>query len=89
MTALSSKTDINSLKEMFAVTDEEKIQYNQVKTEKGGLIALNIDKQISVINQVISALKKAIEKINLFKQAISSENIEIYNEQIEILKKVS
>lgn len=87
MTALSSKTDINSLKEMFAVTDEEKIQYNQVKTEKGGLIALNIDKQISVINQVISALKKAIEKINLFKQAISSENIEIYNEQIEILKK--
>ena len=36
MTALSSKTDVDSLKEMFAVTEDEKKQIEEVKTEKAG-----------------------------------------------------
>lgn len=87
MTALSSKTDINDLKEMFAITEDEKKQYDQVKTERAGLVALDINRQISVINQVLDALNKAVSKIDLFKQAVSAENIGIYNEQIAFLKK--
>lgn len=87
MTALSSKTDIDGLKEMFAVTEDEKKQIEEVKTEKAGLIALDINKQISVIAQVLDTLNKAIDKMNLFKQSISAENIDIYNEQIAFLKK--
>lgn len=87
MMALSSKTDIDDLKEKFAVTEEEKKQFDEVKTEKAGLIALDINRQISVINQVLDVLNKAASKMSLFKQSISAENIEIYNEQMSFLKK--
>lgn len=87
MTALSSKTDIDGLKEMFAVTEDEKNKIDEVKTEKAGLIALDINRQISVITQVLDTLNKAAGKMNLFVQSISAENIEIYNEQIAFLKK--
>ena len=87
MTALSSKTDVNDLKEMFAVTEEGKKQFDEAKKEKAGLIALDINRQISVINQVIDVLNKAVGKMNLVKQAISAESIERYNEQIDFLKK--
>ncbi len=87
MTALSCKTDIDSLKEMFAITEGEKKQFDQVKKEKAGLIALDIDRQISVINKVLDTLNTATIKMDLFKQAISAENIEIYNEQISLFKK--
>lgn len=87
MTALSSKTNIDDLKEMFAITEEEKKQLEEVKTEKAGLIALDINRQISVIAQVLETLNKAADKMNLFMQSISAENIEIYNEQIAFMKK--
>lgn len=87
MTALSSKTNIDDLKEMFAITEDEKKQFEEVKTEKTGLIALDINRQISVIEQVLDVLNKANEKMNLFMQSISAENIEIYNEQIAFMKK--
>lgn len=87
MSSLSSKTDINALRETFAVSEEEKDKYEQIRTEKAGLIALDINRQTSVINQVIDVLKKAFSKIELFNQAISNESIEIYNEQIRFLKK--
>lgn len=87
MTALSSKTDIENLKEMFAVTEEEKRQFDEVKTEKASLIALDINRQISVINQVLDILNNAVNKMDLFKQSISAENIEIYNEQIAFYNK--
>lgn len=87
MTALSSKTNIDELKEMFAVTEDEKKQLEEVKIEKAGLIALDINRQISVIAQVLDTLNKAADKMNLFMQSISAENIEIYNEQIAFMKK--
>lgn len=87
MTALSSKTNIDELKEMFAVTEDEKKQLEEVKIEKAGLIALDINRQISVIAQVLDTLNKATDKMNLFMQSISAENIEIYNEQIAFMKK--
>ena len=87
MSALSSKTDIDNLKEMFAVTEDEKKQLEEVKTEKACLIALDINRQISVIAQVLDTLNKAADKMNLFIQSISAENIEIYNEQIAFMKK--
>ena len=87
MSALSAETNIDSLKEMFAVTEDEKDQFAHIKTEKAGLIALDINRQILVINQVLDALSKAISKMDLFKQAISAENIDIYNEQISFFKK--
>ena len=86
MTILSSKTNIDGLKEMFAVTEDEKKQFDQVKKERAGLIALDINKQILVINQVLDALNKATNKMDLFMQSISTENIEIYNQQISFLK---
>ena len=58
-----------------------------MKTEKAGLIALDINRQISVIAQVLDTLNKAADKMNLFMQSISAENIEIYNEQIAFMKK--
>lgn len=87
MNALSSETDIKVLKEMFSVTEDEKNQYEQIKTEKARLIALDINRQISTINQVIDVLKKAISKIDLFKLSISADSIEKYNEQIAFLNK--
>lgn len=87
MEGLSFNSDINALKEMFAVTEEEKNQFEKIKTEKAGLIALDINRQISAIDQVVDVLKTAICKIDLFKQVISVENIEIYNEQISFLNK--
>lgn len=72
MTALSSKTNIDDLKEMFAITEEEKKQLEEVKTEKAGLIALDINRQISVIAQVLDTLNKAADKMNLFMQSPSS-----------------
>lgn len=87
MAGLSSKTNINALKEMFAVAEDEKKQYEQIKTEKAGLIALDINRQISIMDQVIDVLKKAARKIDLFEKAISDESIEKYNEQIDFLNK--
>lgn len=72
---------------MFAVTEDEKKQLEEVKTEKSSLIALDINRQISVIAQVLDTLNKAADKMKLFIQSISAENIEIYNEQIAFMKK--
>lgn len=87
MEHLSSETDVNELKAIFAVNEEEKKQFEQVKTEKATLIAFDIDKQITIINQSIDVLNKAISKMELFKQAISDENVQIYNEQISFLNR--
>lgn len=87
MAALSPKTDIRDLKRMFSVTEEEKKQFEQAKKEKANLMALDINRQISIINQVIDVLNRAVDKFEAFKQAVSPENIEIYNEQISFMKK--
>ena len=43
-----------------------------MKTEKAGLIALDINRQISVIAQVLDTLNKVADKMNLFMQSPSS-----------------
>ena len=89
MKILSAKTNIDDLKEKFAVTADEEKQFKEVKIEHANLIALDINKQISIINQVLDTLNKADSKINLFKQSISTENIEKYNEQIVFFHRCS
>lgn len=87
MLALSVSTNVDEIKENFSVTEEEKEQYEQTKTEKAKLVALDVNRQISLINQVIDFLNKAEKKHELFEKAVSDENIEIYNQQIIFLKK--
>lgn len=87
MRALSASTCIDEIRENFSVTEEEKEQYEQIKTEKAKLVALDINKQILLINQVIDFLNKAEKRYELFEKAVSDENIEIYNQQIVFLKR--
>lgn len=87
MANLSSNTNIDVLKNTFTITDEEKRNYEKIKIEKANLVALDINHQISLINQVIDLLKKAENKYELFENAVSKENIDIYNQQIMLLRK--
>ena len=87
MKTLSEKTKITELKRIFAISEEEKAIYEQSKKEKIYLIGLDINRQFSLINQVIDILNNAIKKYTLFAQAVSDENVNIYNQQISFLKK--
>ena len=87
MKILSAETSIEDIRTRFTVSSEEKKKYDELMVEKSQLIALDINKQISSINQVVVVLKKALEKYAEFKNAVSEENIEIYNQQIEFVKK--
>lgn len=51
------------------------------------MLALDINRQISLINQVIDFLNKAEKKYELFEEIVSDENIAIYNQQIILLEK--
>lgn len=82
MKSLSEKTDIESIKKTFVVSKEEKDKYEDVKTEKANLIALDINKQIALIDQVIAFLNKAKKQYEIIELAICEENISIYNQQI-------
>ena len=53
MKELTAKTEINDIREKFWITDDEKEQYEQIKKEKANLVALDINRQISLINQVL------------------------------------
>lgn len=87
MMALSANSEIDKIRENFAITEEEKEFFEQIKTEKANLIALDINRQIVLINQVVDILNGAIKKYQQFEKAVSNENIIIYNQQIEFLKK--
>lgn len=87
MEALSEKTKIEELKKVFAISEEEKALYEKSKKEKIYLVGLDINKQFTLINQVIDVLNNAIKKYTLFAQAVSDENVSIYNQQISFLKK--
>lgn len=87
MLALSAKSEVDKIKEKFTVTEEEKQLFEQIKTEKANLIAMDINRQILLIDQVVDILNKAIKKYDLFVEAVFSDNIEIYNQQIAFLKK--
>lgn len=87
MIALSSNTEIEYLKKKFAIVDGEKEQYEKIKVEKAGLVALDINKQITQMEQIIIFLKNAKERYDKFEKLVSSENIDIYNEQISFLNK--
>lgn len=89
MKALSANSDIKVLEKVFSVTEDEKKQFEQVKIERARLTSLDIDRQILVINQVIETLDKANSKMELFMRTISAENIEIYNNQIDLFKRSS
>ena len=88
MEALSAKTDIGVIKETFILTEEDEELFEQIKKEKAKLIALDINKQIAIMNQVIALLDDTQNRFDLFAETVSDENIEIYNQQIEFLKKV-
>lgn len=87
MMALSVSTNVDEIKDIFSVTEREKERYEQTKTEKARLVALDINRQILLINQVIDFLNTAKKKYELFEKATSDENVEIYNRQIIFLKK--
>lgn len=87
MRTLSANSKIDKIREDFKVTEEEKEIFKQIKTEKANLIALDINRQIVLINQVIDVLNNAIKKYDLFLKVVDNDNIEIYNQQIAFLKK--
>lgn len=87
MKELTAKTEINDIRERFGITDDEKEQYEQIKKEKAKLVALDINRQISLINQVLLFLIEAEKKYTLYENITSNENIKIYNQQIKFLQK--
>lgn len=87
MKSLSANTRIETIQEKFLISEGEGEAIEKIKTEKAGLIALNIDRQVSLINQVVVGLSSAANKYNRFKEAISGSNIEVYNGQIDLLQK--
>lgn len=87
MKELTAKTEINDIRERFGITDDEKEQFEQIKKEKANLVALDINKQISLINQVLHFLSEAEKKYALYENITSNENIKIYNQQIKFLQK--
>lgn len=87
MKELTAKTEINDIRERFGITDDEKEQYEQIKKEKAKLVALDINRQISLINQVLLFLIEAEKKYALYENITSNENIKIYNQQIKFLQK--
>ena len=87
MKELTAKTEINDIREKFWITDDEKEQYEQIKKEKANLVALDINRQISLINQVLLFLSEAEKKYALYENITSNENIKIYNQQIKFLQK--
>lgn len=87
MRNLSATTEISKLKKMFYIEDKEKEQYERTKGEKANLKALDINKQTTLIDNVLSFLKEALKKSNNFFDVISSENIDVYNRQIEFFNK--
>ena len=87
MKELTAKTEINDIRERFGITDDEKEQYEQIKKEKANLVALDINRQISLINQVLLFLSEAEKKYALYENITSNENIKIYNQQIKFLQK--
>ena len=87
MKDLTAKTEINDITGRFGITDDEKEQYEQIKKEKANLVALDINRQISLINQVLLFLSEAEKKYALYENITSNENIKIYNKQITFLQK--
>lgn len=87
MRNLSAKTDIENLRVEFSVLKDEKDKYEEIKTEKANLIALDINKQIVLIDQVLDFLNKAKKKYEKAELAMCEENIGIYNQQIAFLIK--
>lgn len=84
---LSASTTIDEVKSLFNVTDEDKKKYEMIKKEKYNLLALDINRQISVMDQVIDFLKIAEKKISLYEQAFSLDSVRKYEKQIKIYKK--
>lgn len=87
MRGISSDTNIEDIKSAFNVSENEKKKYEEIKFEKAKLIALNINRQTSIMDQVIDFLKAAERRYKLFEKAVSEENKDIYREQIRFLKK--
>ena len=89
MSNLSSSTKIDELKKIFAISEDEKKEYEKIKLEKARLVSLNIDKQIKLIDNTIYFLNNVIKKCDKFYEIVSEDKIDIYNKQIEFLKKCS
>ena len=87
MSNLSSSTKIDELKKIFAISEDEKKEYEKIKLEKARLVSLNIDKQIKLIDNTIYFLNNVIKKCDKFYEIVSEDKIDIYNKQ-RIFKKM-
>jgi energy-coupling factor transporter ATP-binding protein EcfA2 len=87
MRDLSAKTKTSELELAFAITEEEKELYERIKIERASLVSLDINKQISVMNQVVGFLQKAERKYSLFENNMSKDKVELYNRQLDLMRK--
>lgn len=87
MKKISWSTTVDELKEKFIIDEDDERKYKAISREKASLQALNINKQISLIDSIISSLNEAVEKKDTFCKAISVEKIDYYNQQIIFLNK--
>lgn len=87
MKKLSWSTTVDELKENFFIDEDDKTKYKKISREKISLQALNINKQISLIDNIIDSLNEASEKKDAFCKATSVEKIDGYNQQILFFKK--
>ncbi|MBC3887090.1 AAA family ATPase [Acetobacterium paludosum] len=80
---LNENSKIDDLEQVFKLSDEEKAEIKIIKTEKARLISLDIDKQYSQIEKVLSSIEQV--KINAESSVLyfSKERIEEYNNIIE------
>lgn len=62
MKKISWSTTVDELKEKFIIDEDDERKYKEISSEKASLQALSINKQISLIDSIISSLNEAVEK---------------------------
>lgn len=88
MKELTAKTEINDIREKFWITDDEKEQYEQIKKEKANLVALDINRQISLINQVLLFLSEAEKNMHCMKILLQMRILKYIINRLNFCKKV-
>ena len=80
--AISKDTNIEELKGKYALTEEDKKDYESVKKSKASLQALNYQEQLNKIKRVRDVVDIAIERAGLFNSYISKKSLEEYENAI-------
>lgn len=87
MKELTAKTEINDIRERFGITDDEKERYEQIKKEKANLVALDINRQISLINQVLLFLSEAEKNMHCMKILLQMRILKYIINRLNFCKK--